>query len=92
MAQAGDPTGLGSGGPGYSFADEINPELRHDDAGILSMANAGANTNGSQFFITFVPTPGLMEYILYLVKSSMVMLYWNPSVCVTLRQPTNRVI
>jgi peptidylprolyl isomerase/peptidyl-prolyl cis-trans isomerase B (cyclophilin B) len=59
MAQAGDPTGTGSGGPGYKFADEINLELRHDDAGILSMANAGANTNGSQFFITFDATPWL---------------------------------
>ena len=59
MAQAGDPTSFGSGGPGYAFADEINGELRHNDAGILSMANAGANTNGSQFFITFAETPWL---------------------------------
>lgn len=59
MAQAGDPTGIGSGGPGYTFADEINPKLRHDDAGILSMANAGTNTNGSQFFITFDAAPWL---------------------------------
>ncbi len=59
MAQAGDPTGLGSGGPGYAFADEINVTLRHEGAGILSMANAGANTNGSQFFITFDSTPWL---------------------------------
>jgi cyclophilin family peptidyl-prolyl cis-trans isomerase len=59
MAQAGDPSGSGSGGPGYKFADEINVELRHDEAGILSMANAGANTNGSQFFITFDATPWL---------------------------------
>jgi cyclophilin family peptidyl-prolyl cis-trans isomerase/tetratricopeptide (TPR) repeat protein/O-antigen ligase len=59
MAQAGDPTGTGRGGPGYRFADEFDPSLRHDGPGILSMANAGANTNGSQFFITYVATPWL---------------------------------
>ncbi len=59
MAQAGDPTGTGMGGPGYRFADEFTPELRHDEPGTLSMANAGPNTNGSQFFITYDATPWL---------------------------------
>lgn len=59
MAQTGDPTGTGTGGPGYQFADEFNSELRHSGAGVLSMANSGANTNGSQIFITFVETPHL---------------------------------
>jgi cyclophilin family peptidyl-prolyl cis-trans isomerase len=59
MAQGGDPTGTGMGGPGYEFEDEISPDLSFDRAGLLAMANSGPNTNGSQFFITYVPTPHL---------------------------------
>jgi len=59
MAQGGDPTGTGMGGPGYKFNDEFHSSLRHNGPGVLSMANAGPNTNGSQFFLTHLATPWL---------------------------------
>ena len=61
MAQGGDPLGNGAGGPGYQFGSEFSPTVRHDTPGLLSMANAGQGTDGSQFFLTFVPTPWLND-------------------------------
>jgi peptidyl-prolyl cis-trans isomerase A (cyclophilin A) len=62
MIQGGDPLGQGTGGPGYTFADEFSPKRRHDKAGVLSMANRGPNTNGGQFFVTLAATPWLDDH------------------------------
>jgi cyclophilin family peptidyl-prolyl cis-trans isomerase len=59
VAQTGDPSGTGMGGPGYAFVNEISPDLKYDKAGMVGMANSGPDTNGSQFFITYAPTPQL---------------------------------
>jgi cyclophilin family peptidyl-prolyl cis-trans isomerase len=59
VAQSGDPTGTGFGGPGYAFDNEVSPDLKFDRAGMVGMANAGPGSNGSQFFITYVPVPDL---------------------------------
>lgn len=85
MAQGGDPTGTGAGDPGYSFEDEFDPSLQFDDQGVLAMANGGPNTNGSQFFITFAPTPHLngLHTIFGKVVEGM-----DVALSLTLRDPT----